>query len=127
MDVHAAQARYIQNGARQYQAVGDDHQNVWLPTDQSRSIRLILQRSGLGDGYAPFQGRKLYGAGCKLAPPALGSVGLGQDPDYWMPRFDQGVKRGQGKLRRSSKCYTQAFFPARSAATLRRLRSSATG
>jgi hypothetical protein len=101
MDIHAAQPGYIQNGARQYQAVGDDHQNLGLPAHQSRSIRLILQRSGLGDGYASLQGRKLYGTGGKLTPPPLGPVGPGQDPDYWMPRSGQGVKGGQGKLRRS--------------------------
>jgi hypothetical protein len=101
MDIHAAQPRYIQNGARQYQAVGDDHQNVRLPADQSRSIRLILQRSGLGDGYASLQGCELHGTGGKLTPPPFGSVGLGQDADYWMPRSGQCVKGGQGKVRRS--------------------------
>jgi hypothetical protein len=62
MDIHTAETWQIQSGARQDQAVGDDHEDVGLPSAQIGPIRICLQRSGLRDGHPVLQRCELYGA-----------------------------------------------------------------
>ena len=102
MDVHTAQARQIQGGAREDQTVRHDDQDIGLPRGKLRPIGWRLQRDGLGDRDTALQGRELHGAGSHLAPATLGPVRLCEHADERVARTGQRMKRGQREIGRSS-------------------------
>ena len=100
MDVQATESRDIQDGTRQDQPVGHNHQDIGPPVNQISPIGLLLQARGLRNRNAPVLSRQFHRARSQLAPAPLGPIRLRQDANDRMVRFEQRLEGRQREIRR---------------------------
>ena len=103
VDVEAAQARCVEHGARQDQAIGSDHGNIAALRDfeELRHRRRISEAARGEDRNTQRLGAGLNRAHQQLlaAPGRLGRAGI--DGDDLVPGRRQRIKRRNGKKRRA--------------------------
>jgi len=107
MHIDAAEARRIQQGLRQDEAVGDDHQKVCAPARKLIESRAIAQRQRLRQRQACRERRLLHGTGRKVLAAPTRPIRSREDSAHAVPRAEHGLQHGACEFRRSRECNAQ--------------------
>ena len=98
MNVDAAEARDVEHGLRQEEAIGGDHHDLRLDGGDSRLRRRILQCQRLEHLDATLHRQPLDGRRLQAHPPPPRPVGLGEDEAHLVPRRHDRPQRQRGKI-----------------------------